>query len=350
MIELDKHIEILLLDNDCVIVPDFGGFMAYHADAKYDKEEGIFLPPLRTVGFNPQLTMNDSLLVQSYIEAYDISYPEALRRIEDEVAEIKQTLDNEGCFELNDIGMMRLNESGYIEFEPCEAGILTPELYGLNSVGFKMLADEEPVTAEIPVKKEENKSVLTPQNEVFTSTDDADSDKTISIKVSVLRNIAAACIAVIAFFAIATPLGNNKTASLIKGNIDTGLLDRIIPKDVVAARTPVKYISSKEESMMKVPAAKGAVNTNKKNNTAEEIKDKPYYTIVLASKVTRRNAVEYAGKLNRKGYDQAKVLTKKHNTKVVYGHYKTESSAYHVLNKLNDNEEFADGWVTKINN
>lgn len=96
MIEINRHIEILLLSNDCVIVPGFGGFMAHHVDARYDGTDNMFLPPLRTVGFNPQLTMNDSLLVLSYVETYDMSYPEALRRIEDEVAEIRQTLENEG--------------------------------------------------------------------------------------------------------------------------------------------------------------------------------------------------------------------------------------------------------------
>ena len=30
VIELERHIEILLLDNDCVIVPGLGGFMAHH--------------------------------------------------------------------------------------------------------------------------------------------------------------------------------------------------------------------------------------------------------------------------------------------------------------------------------
>ena len=88
MIELAKHIEILLLDNDCVIVPDFGGFMAHHVDAVYDTEEGLFLPPRRTLGFNPQLYINDSLLAQSYVEAYDLSYPDAIQRIESEVREI----------------------------------------------------------------------------------------------------------------------------------------------------------------------------------------------------------------------------------------------------------------------
>ena len=89
VIELERHIEILLLSNDCVIVPDFGGFMAHHVDARYDGRDNMFLPPLRTIGFNPQLTMNDSLLALSYVEAYDISYPDALSRIAEDVREIR---------------------------------------------------------------------------------------------------------------------------------------------------------------------------------------------------------------------------------------------------------------------
>ena len=137
MIEINRHIEILLLSNDCVIVPGFGGFMAHHVDARYDGTDNMFLPPLRTVGFNPQLTMNDSLLALSYVETYDMSYPEALRRIEEEVNEIRQTLENEGQYEVDNVGTLSLNEDGNIEFEPYEAGILTPDFYGLG--GFDML-------------------------------------------------------------------------------------------------------------------------------------------------------------------------------------------------------------------
>ena len=82
MIQLQRHIEILLLENECVIVPDFGGFMTHQVAAHYDEADRSFVPPTRTLGFNPQLRMNDSVLAQSYVEAYDISYPEALRRIE----------------------------------------------------------------------------------------------------------------------------------------------------------------------------------------------------------------------------------------------------------------------------
>ena len=79
--------------------------MVHRIDASYDDGDNMFIPPLRTLGFNPQLTMNDSLLAQSYVEAYDISYPEAISRIDDEVRELKQHLENEGEYILNDIGV-----------------------------------------------------------------------------------------------------------------------------------------------------------------------------------------------------------------------------------------------------
>ena len=75
MIELSKHIEVLLLENDCVIVPGLGGFIAHKRQAAYSIQKGEFMPPLRTIGFNPQLIMNDGLLVQSYMQAFNTDFP-----------------------------------------------------------------------------------------------------------------------------------------------------------------------------------------------------------------------------------------------------------------------------------
>ena len=80
MIELAQHIEALLLENDCVIVPNFGGFVAH-----YVKEENLFLPPTRIIGFNSQLKLNDGVLVQSYMSAHDTSFADATRMVEKEV-------------------------------------------------------------------------------------------------------------------------------------------------------------------------------------------------------------------------------------------------------------------------
>ena len=98
MLELSKHIECLLLSNNCVIVPRLGGFVAQYTQAEHPADEDCLLPPRRTVGFNPLLTHNDGLLVQSYMQTYEASYPETLRIIEEAVDEIKAVLRNKGEF------------------------------------------------------------------------------------------------------------------------------------------------------------------------------------------------------------------------------------------------------------
>lgn len=143
MIELERHIEVLLLSNDCVIVPSLGAFVAHYVDARFDERDNMFLPPMRTLGFNPSLTHNDSLLVQSYVEAYDMSYPDALNRIEEETAELREHLDNEGTYEFCNLGILSYNDEGHLVFEPSESGILTPYLYGLGGVEISPLAESE---------------------------------------------------------------------------------------------------------------------------------------------------------------------------------------------------------------
>ena len=371
--ELERHIEILLLSNDCVIVPDFGGFMAHHVDARYDGRDNMFLPPLRTVGFNPQLKMNDSLLAQSYVEAYDISYPEAIDRLANEVAEIRQRLENEGKYEINNIGTIYLNEDGNYTFEPCEAGILTPNYYGLG--GFDMLPlsaqkNEPTVTFEktnstniaenIEINQEEKQAepVVALQNATANSVFDVNDDdekpsaEFILIKKSWLRNLAAACIAIIAFFAISTPL---RTPNVQTSKIDTGMLTRIMPKELVTQNTHQTELASKAENSEKVLKINPETNKDandeaneKKIDQAELKSAKPYYGIVLASRVTKRNAANYVETLQAKGFKAAKVVITATNVKVVYGSYETEGQAYKALHDLRNNEVFADGWITKV--
>lgn len=341
VIELERHIEILLLNNDCVIVPDFGGFMAHHVEARYDEDEQIFLPPKRTLGFNPQLTLNDSLLAQSYIEAYDISYPEAVRRIADEVAELKQHLESEGEYTLNDVGVLRVNSYGKYEFEPCEAGILSPELYGLSSFEMHLLparqtvtVPTEPVVAvEEPAVEEPKKGV--PPASIFLDNDD--DDRTIHVRVSVVRNVAVACIAILLFLLIPSPVSNGDSTLLHESSIDTGMLSRILPTTVTQGKPDARKLAA---------VSKPDANTTVKD-TVKTVPTPPF-TVVLCSKVTSRNAKSYVKDLQRRGYTEAFVAPQGRLARVLYGHYNTEREAYRVVNKLNNTEEFQDCWVMKV--
>lgn len=366
VIELERHIEILLLDNDCVIVPDLGGFMAHYSEAHYDDSDQMFLPPSRTLGFNPALKMNDSLLAQSYIEAYDISYPEALKRIEDEVNELRQHIENEGYYELNDIGVLRVNEYGNYEFEPCEAGILTPALYGLSSVEIDPLESIAPAFVETktrPVKietatdsetKEEKAREVKMTSPLF---DEDDNDDKVHIRVSVLRNIAAAAIAIFAFFLISTPLNNGSRKEMSMLNMNTETLTRILPKTTVQGVAEVKGITAKELNKKEEKAIQKSEVENLETSSSSvsenlEVKPEeqnlPYYTIVLASHVSKKNAAAYVEKLHKAGFNEAQVYSGRSTTRVIFNQYKSEADAYGALHEMREYTEFNDAWVYKV--
>lgn len=363
MIELERHIEILLLNNDCVIVPNFGGFMTHHVEAHYDEEQEMYYPPLRTIGFNPQLTLNDSLLAQSYVDVYDISYPEALQRIDSEVSEVKQHLANEGSYEMSDLGTIFYHHDGSYTFQPCEAGILTPELYGLSTVDITPLRRVQVrTTAPAPQLEAstnpknvsiETHPVLSAETEEEAQTDtevaEVRPSRTIEIKVSVLRNLAAACLAVLAFFLFPATLHDAGNTADMFGKINTRLLYRIMPKDVTTgnAHTEAQPAKQKAEEVEKAEQPQAAASTTAKQTAAEE-KAEPFYTIVLASRVTIRNATTYVEELQKQGVKEAEVYTKAKTTRVIFGHYATEQAAYQALNSLRHKPAFTEGWVMKI--
>lgn len=382
MIELNRHIEILLLSSDCVIVPDLGGFMTHHVCARYDEEDGMFVPPLRTLGFNPQLKMNDSLLAQSYIEAYDISYPEAVRRIEAEVNELKQQLNSEGIVELNGIGVLSLNEDGHIQFEPCEAGILTPALYGLG--GFEM----KPLLANMPVQgKRADKT-----KSRFMSKATSGKEASITIKMSWIRNAFAAIAAVILFFLITPPVDNNtmdEQPTIVKSQIEllpipkkTDTVDKNVNipaasaqvQDTAVATTTEadttkatnKMVTPEPKATASKPTVEKATEQETKNaapvqpqkettqavaakKAVEPSMDNKKFCLVLASHVVQSNAEAFVEVLRKKGYNDTRINIHNETRRVVFGHYASLDEAHEALKELRaTTPDFNEAWVYEI--
>ena len=346
VIELQRHIEILLLENDCVIVPDFGGFMTHHIPAHYDSEERLFLPPTRTLGFNSQVHMNDSLLVHSYMTAYDISYPEAMRRIELEVNELRQTLQSEGSYVLNDLGTLTVNAEGNYEFVPVDAGILSPDLYGLGALSVRKRHDKVSMAEQTAVneKNTEEQTAETGLN-LIEFTDNDDTDKAILIKMSWIRNAVAVAAAAIVFFLLATPVMNSNLDSTTMSGLSHQVLYKLIPQDTnLTPATPVEKAEAttidQQADTLKVQASQQIVKPETAKATAT-------YTIVLASQVKRNNAEEFVEQLHKSGYKDATIYVYNNVIRVVLGVYNTQEEAYKKLSSLRRIEGFENAWVYK---
>ena len=215
--------------------------------------------------------MNDSLLVQSYVDAYELSYPEALAQIEKEVDEIYQALDEEGLFELNDLGSLSRNSEGNLEFEPFESGILTPLYYGLSSFNFtKFVAEKQSAATTIEVKTQK-------QGVVFVDDSDA-ANKRLSISMRAVRNVAAAAVFLTAVFLVAFP-GSNRQGANDKQQIKSGVLYNIFDSDD----------TSNASQQLNTLTPTNQVSGVKLQQTTPTITSH-YWAIVMASHVTESNA------------------------------------------------------------
>lgn len=365
MIELVKHIEHLLLENDCVVVPDFGGFIAHHQPSHYEEAEGLFIPPIRTIGFNPQLTMNDGMLAQSYMQAYHTDFPDATRRIEQTVDKLKAQLYSEGVLEFHGIGVLRYNIYGMYEFEPYEGGIVSPALYGLDSFSMPMLTENatpHETTAkviqqpQVPAKKQKELH-LKPQQW--------------------LGNAVAVAVAVIMFFVLSVPVENTYIDKGNYASLGTDcLFDAIRSHSMATTLTPLpateapqrKKTEEPKPVVVKVekvaPAPKEAespevavptVSTTKKEKTiqapttrkeptAPRLNKKKYH-IIVASLATSADAKKSLQTFKQKGYKEATVIEGSGRFRISLCSYSDKSAANQKLNELKQDNAYTGAWL-----
>lgn len=366
MIELSRHIESLMLKHDCVIVPNLGGFVTQYVPARRVDDEQLFLPPCRSVGFNPQLNLNDGLLVQSYMQAYDTNYPEALKLIDDAVVQLKQQLQEEGEYELSGIGKLTLGAGGKYNFTPNEAGVLSPELYGLDAVTTPRIAELQKATQQSEDKTKSSKKKVNIKR--------TEKNYTISINRELVNYVAAAVVAIVFYFIFATPINNNEQTDhqvastmyeQLFNNATTSQQSAIVQPtltttpiatslsgmDSTTALTTTQQVETPQQEQNVTPQADAA--STKANRVMEkEETTQPtvsgQYTLVLASAITEGNAQSFSAKLKKKGFNEAAPYHRGRMVRVIYGHYPTEQAAQMALNKLQYNKEFADAWVMEI--
>lgn len=358
MIELAQHIETLLLENDCVIVPGFGGFVAHYSPATRVKEENIFLPPTRIIGFNPQLKLNDGVLVQSYMSAYDTSFADASRIVEKEVNEFIGLLHEEGKAHLDNIGEIHYNIYGNYEFVPYDYKITTPSLYGLDSFEIHELsALQQKEKVLIPTYPEKEKKTFE-----------------ISINRAYLRNAAAMIAAIVLFFAFSTPVENtdvqkNNYAQLLPSE----LFEQIEKQSVAITPVYVKNDAAQQAKKFSASSASTKTSSAKKHTTDKAKTSKPIavrevkvvkqetaapapavksqesanhpFHIIVAGGISLKDAEAIATQLKSKGFADAKALNTDDKVRVSISSFNNRDEATKQLLELRKNETYKNAWL-----
>lgn len=163
---IDKHISTLLYEHDCVIVPDFGGFVTGYAAAKVHTTQHVFTPPHKNITFNKHLKSNDGLLANQIVKAENKTFSEANSIIRSFVAESNGALKRGDKVMLELIGSLYLDVERNIQFDPDKSVNYLTEAFGMTAIQSlpvkreniqerieKQFVDREPIPQERKRKK-----------------------------------------------------------------------------------------------------------------------------------------------------------------------------------------------------
>ena len=140
MENLIKYTSKLIAQHNCVIIPELGAFLAHSIPASYNAEDGLFMPPHRTMGFNPQITVDDALLLSEYIDEQQFTYEEAGKALRKDVAKLRHELSAKGIVRFGELGTFLMNVTGGISFDPAPNGIDDPYNFGFEPIAMPLLS------------------------------------------------------------------------------------------------------------------------------------------------------------------------------------------------------------------
>ena len=191
MVQFELILFDLLVRHNCVIVPEFGGFVSKRVSSKIDFDKGLVIPPSKHLLFNKHLTTNDGLLLSDYAEKNAITYIQAEENLAKLVEGFQKTLSEGREVVFPRIGSLKRSSEGVFTFRQDKEFNLLADAFGLKELEF--------VTVKVERK-------LVPKNK--QNVDDV-AEVTIDIKSirrrKILKYAAAACLLPFMFYTFWIP-------------------------------------------------------------------------------------------------------------------------------------------------
>jgi nucleoid DNA-binding protein len=197
--KIEQYISELLYKHECVIVPQFGGFVARHLPASITNEGSLLSPPAKSILFNKNLQNNDGLLVNYIMETESLSYNAANEELMKFAHFCSSTLQTKQRVEFNGLGVLFMNSEQNIQFEPQVDVNYLIESFGLFSIN-----------AEEIVAIKTDKIIELSNRKVIVENNNSSSKKYLKIAAV---SIAAPMLALGIFFSLTNPQMKNKVTS-----------------------------------------------------------------------------------------------------------------------------------------
>ncbi len=154
-----QYIKQLLQSHDCVVVPQFGAFIASYQSAVYQPVHQVFMAPRKQLAFNQSVQKDDGLLLQELKLGASLSTEEANAFIQEFSQNVFTQIHEKHIAKVDGIGVFSLNDEGNLVFSPAVVDNFLADSFGLKDLDIisnlqpievvpqlKVVAKEEPVS------------------------------------------------------------------------------------------------------------------------------------------------------------------------------------------------------------
>lgn len=146
---LSKMVKELILDQDRVVLPGLGSFVAEIVPSTFSDKGYTINPPYRRLFFRSRPQEGDEL-VAFYAKSNDVELDMADRIIKDFVTELKEVLHEKKTVVFPGLGRLRATKENHIFFVADETLDIYPDGFGLEPISLKTHQEtEEEVSAAV---------------------------------------------------------------------------------------------------------------------------------------------------------------------------------------------------------
>lgn len=305
--QLETYISDLLYRYDCVTVPEFGAFLTQRKSATVHDSTNAFYPPKKILSFNEQIQNNDGLLARYIADVEKIPFEVATQNIAMRVKSLKSYLTEGETLTFENIGDLKLNNEGKIQFTPSYHLNYLTDAFGLSQFVSPSVTREE-------YKKE----VETIEKEVPTITITQEKRKSKSY----LKYAAVAIIALgLSGFGVINYYKNIENHNQVAQEEADAQLESQIQEATFVISNPLPAVT---------------LNVNKQIGN---------YHVIAGAFRLEENSDKKVEQLRALGFKARKIGTNKYGLhQVAYGSYTSREDAFNALNSIRK-ESNKDAWL-----
>ncbi|MDZ7936570.1 MAG: SPOR domain-containing protein [Emticicia sp.] len=323
---VQNHIKELLFEQDCVVIPEFGGFVTNFDCAKIDGSNRFITPPQKWLAFNSLLKNDDGLLSHYIAQEEQISREQASLKIKSFVEDTKRYISFDKTYQIDGLGIFSQNDENKIQFQPQTSNFFS-ESFGMENIFLKKSVNtqndlqvlQKPVViSDTTVQQVFASGDREPTVEIWEEEEEVTTTRKRRFSKVLTGNALPYVYGVVgmAFFATSIYMYDNSKANLSSLNPfrSTSSMTPPVVKTVDEFKEEATLISpvtvetkafDNEKAVVESPKAEAINNVEKR------------FFVIIGSFGSKKNAKKLVSSLKSKGFEDASIIYPNKNEKLI---------------------------------